>query len=74
MNKVVLMGRLTKDPDVRYASGEGGTSSIHSRIVAVAWGTAIIQHSLLDKECLRTMDSWIFRMESRKNYHSIKII
>ena len=26
MNKVVLMGRLTKDPDVRYASGEGGTA------------------------------------------------
>lgn len=26
MNKVVLMGRLTKDPDARYASGEGGTA------------------------------------------------
>ena len=26
MNKVVLMGRLTKDPDVRYASGENGTA------------------------------------------------
>ena len=26
MNKVVLMGRLTKDPDVRYASGENSTT------------------------------------------------
>ena len=26
MNKVVLMGRLTKDSDVRYASGENGTA------------------------------------------------
>ena len=26
MNKVVLMGRLTKDPDARYASGENGTT------------------------------------------------
>ena len=26
MNKVILMGRLTRDPDVRYTAGEGGTS------------------------------------------------
>lgn len=26
MNKVVLMGRLTKDPDVRYTQGENGTA------------------------------------------------
>lgn len=26
MNKVVLMGRLTKDPDVRYSQGENSTA------------------------------------------------
>ena len=26
MNKVILMGRLTRDPDVRYSAGESGTS------------------------------------------------
>ena len=26
MNKVILMGRLTRDPEVRYATGEKGTS------------------------------------------------
>lgn len=26
MNKVILMGRLTKDPDVRYSQGENGTA------------------------------------------------
>ena len=26
MNKVILMGRLTRDPDIRYSAGEGGTS------------------------------------------------
>ena len=26
MNKVILMGRLTRDPDVRYSAGERGTS------------------------------------------------
>lgn len=25
MNKVILMGRLTRDPDIRFAQGEGGT-------------------------------------------------
>lgn len=25
MNKVILMGRLTRDPEVRYSSGENGT-------------------------------------------------
>ncbi len=26
MNKVILMGRLTRDPEVRYSQGEGGTT------------------------------------------------
>ena len=26
MTKVILMGRLTRDPDVRYSAGESGTS------------------------------------------------
>lgn len=26
MNKVVLMGRLTRDPDIRYSSGENSTA------------------------------------------------
>ena len=26
MNKVILIGRLTRDPDVRYSAGENGTS------------------------------------------------
>ena len=26
MNKVILMGRLTRDPEVRYAQGEGATA------------------------------------------------
>ena len=26
MNKVILMGRLTKDPDVRYSNGEKTTA------------------------------------------------
>ena len=26
MNKVILMGRLTRDPDVRYSAGENATS------------------------------------------------
>ncbi len=26
MNKVILMGRLTKDPEVRYSQGEGSTA------------------------------------------------
>ena len=26
MNKVILMGRLTRDPDVRYSSGDGSTA------------------------------------------------
>ena len=24
MNKVILMGRLTRDPDVRYSNGQSG--------------------------------------------------
>ena len=26
MNKVILMGRLTRDPEVRYSAGESGTA------------------------------------------------
>lgn len=26
MNKVILMGRLTRDPDIRYAAGENSTA------------------------------------------------
>ena len=26
MNKVILLGRLTRDPDVRYSSGENSTA------------------------------------------------
>ena len=26
MNKVILMGRLTKDPEVRYGAGENSTA------------------------------------------------
>ena len=26
MNKVILMGRLTRDPDVRYSNGEQATA------------------------------------------------
>lgn len=29
MNKVVLMGRLTRDPDIRYTQGEQGTAVAH---------------------------------------------
>ena len=29
MNKVILMGRLTRDPDVRYSNGD--SSSAHAR-------------------------------------------
>ena len=26
MNKVILMGRLTRDPDIRYSTGESATA------------------------------------------------
>lgn len=26
MNKVILMGRLTRDPEVRYGTGQNGTA------------------------------------------------
>lgn len=29
MNKVILMGRLTRDPDIRYSSGENVTAVAH---------------------------------------------
>lgn len=35
MNKVILIGRLTKDPDVRYAQGNNGTTCITRYNLAV---------------------------------------
>lgn len=35
MNKVVLIGRLTKDPDVRYTQGQQGDSAVARFTVAV---------------------------------------
>ena len=32
MNKVILLGRLTKDPDVRYSSGENSTAVARCRL------------------------------------------
>ena len=31
MNKVILMGRLTRDPDVRYRTLEDGSTSVTAR-------------------------------------------
>ena len=31
MNKVILMGRLTRDPEVRYSQGENATAVDISR-------------------------------------------
>ena len=35
MNKVILMGRLTRDPEVRYTQGENGNSAIARYTLAV---------------------------------------
>ena len=35
MNKVILMGRLTRDPDVRYSQGENVTWQLHRFTLAV---------------------------------------
>ena len=32
MNTVILMGRLTRDPEIRYSSGENATAIAHYRI------------------------------------------
>ena len=29
MNKVILMGRLTRDPEIRYANNENNTCQLH---------------------------------------------
>ena len=29
MNKVILMGRLTRDPEIRYSAGDNGTAVAH---------------------------------------------
>jgi len=35
MNKVILMGRLTRDPDIRYSQGADGSTAIARYTVAV---------------------------------------
>jgi len=35
MNKAILMGRLTRDPDVRYSQGADGANAIARYILAV---------------------------------------
>ena len=35
MNKVILMGRLTRDPEVRYSQGENGNNAIARYSLAV---------------------------------------
>lgn len=35
MNKVILMGRLTRDPEVRYSSGQDGQMAIARYTIAV---------------------------------------
>ena len=35
MNKVILMGRLTRDPEVRYSQGEGQSTAIARYTLAV---------------------------------------
>ena len=32
MNKVILMGRLTRDPEVRYSQGANGSMAIASML------------------------------------------
>lgn len=48
MNKVILMGRLTKDPDVRYTSGENS--------MAIASYTLAIDRRGAKKEAEQTAD------------------
>ena len=36
MNKVILMGRLTKDPEVRYAQGSEPVSYTHLTLPTIA--------------------------------------
>ena len=37
MNKVILMGRLTRDPEVRYSQGDNAMA-IARYTLAVEWG------------------------------------
>ena len=48
MNKVILMGRLTRDPDVRYSSGDGSTAVAvtHWLLTADSTETAMQQQIL----------------------------
>lgn len=40
MNKVILMGRLTKDPDVRYSQGESSTAIARYSLAVDRRGTS----------------------------------
>lgn len=51
MNKVILMGRLTRDPEVRYSQGESATAiaGIHWRLTEDSTATTTrIQQILSD--------------------------
>ena len=39
MNKVILMGRLTRDPDVRYSAGENSTAVARYTLAVTADST-----------------------------------
>ena len=51
MNKVILMGRLTRDPEVRYSAGDNATCiarytlAVDRRFERVATTTAIMRIS-----------------------------
>ena len=38
MNKVILMGRLTRDPEVRYSSGENNMAIARYTLPEYLWG------------------------------------
>ena len=35
MNKVILMGRLTRDPETRYTNGQNGSTAVARYTLAV---------------------------------------
>lgn len=59
MNKVILMGRLTKDPEVRYSQGSNSTAvaSTHWRLTANSNVTANRMQILLTASHLERMAS-----------------
>ena len=44
MNKVILMGRLTRDPDVRYSAGSADVTVKRPLILSVALPLAAVQN------------------------------